>query len=561
MSDRKDFGVLYGQKTTGEHDHLLIYSSYQDSKESPQTGDFIVLTPRDEDGGKFLARVEAEVYDEDPIFRSQDKTLVAVHYARIAERELSERDKQKMFSYTYKIKLLGKFSSNGIDFSTAVRRLPTVSYHARHLTPREFETILNGVNKQGIKIGKLCIGDDIMFKEDDNRWILFDIQKLKEKRTMIFAQSGFGKTNLMKAMIYHMVSDTTYGKLIFDLNGEYAFRGRKTYGLADIDEQKIKDNLVLYTDKKLLPIYNGKFTFGGRVQINMHEHLTIGDILAFSAGFSEVMKSFLLYLDSSQTKGFLKNIDDYIKNPKNIHRDFADFFGDIKVDTKGVEKEDVSARKTVMAIRKRVSNLIDEAEHSVHSSKSNMVENIFSQLKAGKTVVVDLSLRDNVEASILSTILVRKLFDNNKEHFTSQEEDKIVNAVLCVEEAQNVLSEEFVKSNANPFVRVAKEGRKFGLGLIAITQRPSAISEEIRTQAENFFTFHLGNTDDIKALVRSNINFDGVISRFIQTETIRGNCYMVTADQSFALPLKIVNFEKLVHKNVYSDFQFSKDQL
>ena len=51
-----------------------------------------------------------------------------------------------------------------------------------------------------------------------------------------------------------------------------------------------------------------------------------------------------------------------------------------------------------------------------------------------------------------------------------------------------------MKSNANPFVRVAKEGRKFGLGVIAITQRPSAISDEIRTQAENFFSFYMGNT-------------------------------------------------------------------
>jgi DNA helicase HerA-like ATPase len=550
-NNKQDFGVLYGQKTT--EDALLIYSSYEDSKQSPQTGDFIVLTPRDEDGPKFLARVEAEIYDEDPIFRSQDKTLVAVHYARIAERDLSDRDKQKMFSYTYKIKLLGKFSSNGKDFSTAVRRLPTVSYHARHLRPREFEEILNGTNQSGIKIGKLCIGNDIMSREDDSQWILFDINKLKEKRTMIFAQSGFGKTNLMKAMIYHMVSDTNYGKLIFDLNGEYAFRGRKTYGLADINEQKIRDNLVLYTDKKLLPVYDKKFINGGRVQINMHEHLSIGDILNFGAGFSEVMKSFLLYLDENQSKNFLSNINTYVTDPAQLHKDYSDFWAEMK---KG--SEEASAKKTIAAIRKRISFLIDDTK-GLHSKSSRLVENVFEYLKTGKTVIIDLSLKDNVEASIISTILVRKLFENNKAHFTSQEDDKIVNAVLCVEEAQNVLSEEFVKSNANPFVRIAKEGRKFGLGLIAITQRPSAISEEIRTQAENFFTFHLGNTDDIKALVKSNINFDGVISQFIQTETIVGNCYMVTSDQSFALPIRVVNFDKLVHKNVYSELQFKKE--
>ena len=146
------------QKTT--EDALLIYSSYEDAKASPQTGDFIVLTPKNEEGTKFLARVEAEIYDEDPIFRSQDKTLIAVHYARIAERELSERDKQKMFSYTYKVRILGTFTDTGhkITFTTAVRKLPTVSYIARYLDKREFDCILNIGNKDGVKIGHMCVG-------------------------------------------------------------------------------------------------------------------------------------------------------------------------------------------------------------------------------------------------------------------------------------------------------------------------------------------------------------------------------------------------------------------
>src|SRR2546422_7375521 len=153
MEKRSDFGVLYGQKTT--EDALLIYSSYEDAKASPKMGDFIVLTPKDEGGTKYLARVEAEVYDEDPLFRSQDKTLVAVHYARIAERELSERDRQKMFSYTYKVRLLGTFTeaATNIEFTTAVRKLPVVSYHARHLSASEAQFILNIGNIEGIPLG------------------------------------------------------------------------------------------------------------------------------------------------------------------------------------------------------------------------------------------------------------------------------------------------------------------------------------------------------------------------------------------------------------------------
>ncbi|SHE14130.1 DNA segregation ATPase FtsK/SpoIIIE and related proteins [Chlamydia abortus] len=542
-----DFGVLYGQKTTD--DSLLIYSSYEDSKSSPKTGDFIVLSPRDEDGVKFLARVEAEVYDEDPIFRSQDKTLIAVHYARIAERELSERDKQKMFSYTYNVRILGTFIDTGskIEFTTAVRKLPTVSYHARHLTKREVENILNIGNKDGSPIGYLCVGEDVQREKGD---ILFDVNKLKDKRTMIFAQSGFGKTNLNKVLMYNIIGDTSYGKLIFDLNGEYFLRGRSTYGLGDINEAKVKENLVVYTDKKIPDIYLGNFIHAGKVLVNMRKHLTVGDILNFGSGFSEVMKSFLLYLDEDGISNFIGDIDKYVKEPQLLHRDFSDFFGEMKK-----SEPDASAKKTILAIRKRIRHLIDEGK-GLHLSTSQLVEDTFKYLKQGKTVVIDLSLKDNMDASIISTILVRKLFENNKANFTSDNPEDVINTVIFVEEAQNVLSEEFVKNNANPFVRVAKEGRKFGIGLVAITQRPSAISEEIRTQTENFFSFHMGNSDDVKALVKSNMHYDGVISKFIQRESIKGNLYMVSSDQAFALPIRVLEFEKVVQDKVYQHLRF-----
>lgn len=539
MTERTDFGVLYGQKTT--EDALLIYSSYEDAKASPKRGDFIVLTPKNEDGQKFLTRVEEEVYDEDPIFRSQDKTLIAVHYARIAERELSERDKQKMFSYTYKVKLLGTYNDPK-QFTTAVRKLPVVSYHARHISKREVEEIINKLDAGGATIGNLCIGEEIQKDKGD---ILFDVQRLRERRTMVFAQSGFGKTNLVKVLLYHIIGDTSFGKLIFDLNGEYFLKGQKTLGFGNVNEQKIKDNVVVYSDKKIDASYKGRFIFGGKVLINAHKHLSISDILNFSTGFSDVMKSFLLYLDNEGVSDFVQKIDGYVSNPGDLHKDYPDFFATAKND-----KEDLSARKTIAAIRKRVRHLIDE-DKGIHSSKSMMIEDTFDYLKQGKTVIVDLSLKDNADASIISTILVRKLFEHNKSEFTSDKPDAVIETVVFVEEAQNVLSDELVKTDANPFVRCAKEGRKFKLGMVAITQRPSAISEEIRTQAENFFAFHMGNSDDIKALVKSNIHYEGVISTFLQRETIPGNLYMVTSDKAFVVPIRVTEFEKLVKNKTY----------
>ncbi len=202
-----------------------------------------------------------------------------------------------------------------------------------------------------------------------------------------------------------------------------------------------------------------------------------------------------------------------------------------------------------MAIRKRIRHFIDEG--GVHSSSSTLIEDTFQALRDGKTVIVDLSLRDSVDASIISTMIVRKLFEDNKKNYTEAHEEGVIQSVIIVEEAQNVLSDEQVRTSSNPFVRVAKEGRKFGIGLVAITQRPSAISEEIRSQAENFFAFYMGNTDDIKALVKSNLNYNGVVESFVQRETIPGNLYFVTSSHPFVIPIRVVEFDKLVAKKLY----------
>jgi len=560
---KKDFGVLYGQKTT--EDALLIYSSYEDSKASPKMGDFIVLAPRTEDGQKFLARVEAEIYDEDPIFRNQDKTLIAVHYARISQRELSDRDKQKMFSYTYKVKILGSYTiSDGKDFTTAVRKLPTVSYHARHLTHGEITNILNRTNEHGEVIGFLCIGEDFEAREE----IKFDISKLKEKRTLVLAQSGFGKTNLMKVLIYSTLNDESCGRLIFDLNGEYFARGEKTYGLGDVNETKVRDRLVVYTDRKeIAGKYENRFIHGGDVKVNFSRDFTINDIFQASVGLTNAAKTFLNYLDSLPT-GNEQDVQEFISKiltPTDskaarafAYRKFSSFF-EAKVEKAG-DDDDALEATVKQETKSMLGGVIRQIRSfsSIHDPRSDLVEKVLEHLSAKKTVVIDLSLKDNQDASLIATALVRRLFSDNKQNFTSGEKGKVRNAVIFVEEAQNVLSEEFVRTNANPFVRVAKEGRKFGLGLVAVTQRPSAISEEIRSQAENFFAFYMGNTKDIRALVESNLNFDGVISRFLQSETISGNLYMVSSGQSFALPLRVRHFEQMVHQYVYPDMQLDE---
>ena len=68
----------------------------------------------------------------------------------------------------------------------------------------------------------------------------------------------------------------------------------------------------------------------------------------------------------------------------------------------------------------------------------------------------------------------------------------------------------------------------------------------------------MGNSDDIKALIQSNVNYEGVIASFIQKETIPGNLYMVSSEQAFALPVRVQLFEELVEDKVYGNSKLAQ---
>ncbi|MDH7503960.1 MAG: DUF87 domain-containing protein, partial [Verrucomicrobiota bacterium] len=97
---------------------------------------------------------------------------------------------------------------------------------------------------------------------------------------------------------------------------------------------------------------------------------------------------------------------------------------------------------------------------------------------------------------------------------------------------------------ANIFVRWVKEGRKYGLGAIIVTQQPGAISDQIISQGDNFFVLHLLNDDDLQTLKRHNAYYTDEILNYLRAEPIVGNCYFWSApSQPFVLPVRVTNFE------------------
>ncbi len=74
----------------------------------------------------------------------------------------------------------------------------------------------------------------------------------------------------------------------------------------------------------------------------------------------------------------------------------------------------------------------------------------------------------------------------------------------------------------NSFERIAKEGRKYGIGLVVITQRPSEVDRTVLSQSSNFIAMRLTNADDqnvIKKLLPDSLGNFGELLWSMMTES------------------------------------------
>jgi DNA helicase HerA-like ATPase len=132
----------------------------------------------------------------------------------------------------------------------------------------------------------------------------------------------------------------------------------------------------------------------------------------------------------------------------------------------------------------------------------------------GTINIIDLSLLPSEILFVIISVLSRIIFEAHQRY--RRINDSILPTTLVVEEAHNFIrwhSEESDEITANSlcsksFEKIAKEGRKFGLGLLISSQRPSELSQTVLSQCNTFLIHRLVNDKDqdlVKRLVPDNI--------------------------------------------------------
>ncbi len=179
----------------------------------------------------------------------------------------------------------------------------------------------------------------------------------------------------------------------------------------------------------------------------------------------------------------------------------------------------------------------------LHDPSSQMMDMLLAALRDGKLCVVDVSQMRGTPALVLSGLILRRIFDHNQEEFTKAKPQTIP-VIAVVEEAQAVLGSGG-SSGEGPYISWVKEGRKYDLGAVLITQQPGSITGEILSQGDNWFAFHLLSVGDLRAVKNANAHFSDDILSSLLNEPIPGHgvFWSSVGGKSYPIPIRVLSFE------------------
>ena len=296
-----------------------------------------------------------------------------------------------------------------------------------------------GGGPEWVEIGSLVSEPSVRFS--------INVNKLG-RHLAILAVTGGGKSNTVCVMARRIVEGLNGTIVLFDMHGEYAAAGDSLApGRVSVKEPKINPFNLSFPE--LLRI--------ARVPENAHNQERI------------------------LREAYKKIMEDFRRGAGNV-RHAQDYLGLLA----GYAKRSEAARDKKDSLNGVLNRIEDIRDYYGDVLDLNAPVRLTHYIEPGKLNIIDLSGVDEFGADAVVSHYLRRLLMERKEWKTTRgARGYPVPVIAVIEEAHVLIPRDEDTLSKYWAGRVAREGRKFGVGLVLVSQRPKNVDQDVLSQTNN----------------------------------------------------------------------------
>lgn len=426
-----------------------------------------------------------------------------------------------------KVNLIGTLlDKHGIKENVFKRNLDTVPEIEAQCFPIDGENITNFMttisSQENYEI-PLTIGK---YSIDEQAQAFLDGDKLFQRHAVIVGSTGSGKSWTVAKLIEQVAQLPMANCILFDIHGEYSGKDFKMDGMQHLRVANPSDlgkKGSLENDVLMLPYWLLTYEEMLAMLLDRSDSNAPNQAMLFSKTvFAEKLK-YLDEIGDSTFKGSITidspipyKIDNILKDLSDLDEQMVEgakagtkkqgpFFGKL---TRFVQRLEAKKQDKRLGFLFQISEDELEIDWLKKLCERLMLGSESNPKKAG-VKIIDFSEVPSDVLPLVIGLVARLVF--TVQQWTIRENQHPI-SLMCDEAHlyipertnQDAASELGLKS----FERIAKEGRKYGVSLTVISQRPSEVNRTVLSQCNNFISLRLSNAEDqavIKRLLPDNL--------------------------------------------------------
>lgn len=384
------------------------------------------------------------------------------------------------------INILGEIIETDDEVFLQVPRTPPFPASPIYEADPELLKKIFGAKKESfVKIGTLL-------SEENEVPVFIDIEQIVLRHLAILAVTGAGKSNTVSVLLKNIIekNGTT---VVFDFHGEYANTNLTRNGSSVINHIKPFIN----------PIHLRPKEFASFIGIKESAHVQYRYFRLALENLYESLKEekgdgWESYIS---TEEFLERLKEEVENLGNTDEEVQR-----KNKIKGKVRED-----SLFEVLNKLEDTYIELGHIIKLGVPPLID----MIKPGYVNVFDFSeLDEDIADTIASNILRWGLEERKKA--VRKNPSKLPFPVLIVIEEAHILAGEKINTQSKYWIaRIAREGRKFGIGLTIVTQRPKGLDKEILSQMNNMIILKLVEPEDQKHVQRASESLSSELMEYL----------------------------------------------